>query len=415
MSSIRIALQNITKHRKDYFIAMTLIALATASLVFLQLLVAELKIGLHNAIKTSGFDTIVLNVAELKQNTYQMDYQAFKVIKDSLIKQLGNDFIITPILIEKVNLGRQPKDLFYRTNAAGVEAEFFLLRSFQLGDGNFFNDEEFKIGQDVVLISEDIHEKIFGHSNTFESRQVLYMKIDNKIYKLKVSGILKASMDPRYKKIFSNPVFTGIYLPLTFFKKSISLPMFFPHKMYTIQISDILIRSTDYRYYIKLRDAIIQRLKNSQIEFAESIYNFTNIKIQRMFDASTRLVNIFSGITIFAEIVVLTIVMVMVVQSRYREITIRKIEGATRKKIVTMFLGESMGVAGIGGLLGIVMGYLLKEVLFRISSEPLSRHDALVVLVGLSLSVLVGVLASIIPAIEAWRVEPVNGLKTPSR
>jgi putative ABC transport system permease protein len=415
MSNLNIAIKNIIKHRKDYFIATIIISMAMAALIFLQLLVRELKDGIHRAIDRSGFNIITLNVTDFTHQTEssQFNYLAFHALKDSLADRFEQKVAITPIQIQKVILGTKPDQLFFNTSAVGIEPDFFSLRSFPLTAGELFSSQQFEQGEAVILISGEIKEKIFGNSEQSVLNQPIYLGIGNQVRQLNIVGILKQELDRRYEKIFTNPVFAGVYVPLFYFKQEAFSPLsFLTQKIYTAPISDVVVKAKNAMDYNIMHDRLISYFNQIGIKFSESMYNFTNIKVQRLIDASEKLSKIFSLITILTEIIVLTIFMAIVVRSRHPEITIRKIEGATNMRVATMFFWEGIGVSLTGGLIGIIIGFLLKKFVFQIGNGELSPYAFLMFTAGFVLSILVGIVGTVIPAITAWRTKPVEGLKT---
>ncbi len=415
MNNIGIAFKNIVKHRKDYYIAFGIISIAMGSLIFLQLLVGELKIGLYNNINRSGFDVIGMNIRDItnqESSVSRFNYFVFNKFKDNFKKKFGEKIIITPIFLKKASIGTRSNNLLFRGNICGIESEFLSLRSYKLLEGKFFDSDDFNQGKAVVVISEEIKEKLFGKINHSIVNQPLYIDLDNVIYEVKIIGVLKNNHDRRYQTIFNNPVFTGFYTPLLGLKqKSFSPIPFITSNIRLPSISDILVKAKNYSDYINLREELVRYLHSNGIKFSESMYNLTNIKVQRLIDASKKLGNIFSILTLLTEVSVLTVIMVMVVRSRFREITIRKIEGAANRKIAAMFFWESIGVALSGGIIGIGIGCLFKNLIFRMSYEMLPQYALSVILAGFFLSIIVGIIASIIPATKAWRIRPVQGLK----
>jgi ABC-type antimicrobial peptide transport system permease subunit len=105
--------------------------------------------------------------------------------------------------------------------------------------------------------------------------------------------------------------------------------------------------------------------------------------------------------------------MMLAVLERSHEIAIRRVEGARRWHIALQFVVETGTVCAVGGILGVPMGLLLA--MLRCWLEPLETiawafppREATVVLVVVSA---VGLIAGLLPALRALRVDPVEVLR----
>ena len=104
-------------------------------------------------------------------------------------------------------------------------------------------------------------------------------------------------------------------------------------------------------------------------------------------------------------------------RTRTREIAVRLAIGAGRFRLIRLLLTESLVLAFLGGLGGIVVGYAGIEVLstFTIPTElPVKvpfRMDARVLLASLALSVLSALFCGLAPALQSTRADLVKGLK----
>ena len=107
--------------------------------------------------------------------------------------------------------------------------------------------------------------------------------------------------------------------------------------------------------------------------------------------------------------------------ARQREIAVRHSLGAVRKRLFAQFLTESLVLAGIGGLLGVALAWvLLKGILFAmpqytLPSEAEVELNVPVLLFTLSVSMLSGVLFGCVPAWQATRTDANEVLKESGR
>src|SRR5207247_2228548 len=102
--------------------------------------------------------------------------------------------------------------------------------------------------------------------------------------------------------------------------------------------------------------------------------------------------------------------MLMSVNERTHEIGIRKSLGARRRDIRNQFLAESVTLALLGGLLGLVSGVGLAAAVAAISPLP-TRVTAWSVALALGLGAGVGIVFGVHPAMRAARLDPVVALR----
>jgi putative ABC transport system permease protein len=123
------------------------------------------------------------------------------------------------------------------------------------------------------------------------------------------------------------------------------------------------------------------------------------------------------GIALFVGTLGVANIMMVTVTHRTTEIGIRKAIGARRSAILKQFLIESVMIAGLGGLVGVVLGVLLTVVggpylpryLPEISAPWVSGWS---VLGAFGVSLLIGLLAGTYPARRAARMKPIDAIRS---
>jgi ABC-type antimicrobial peptide transport system permease subunit len=95
---------------------------------------------------------------------------------------------------------------------------------------------------------------------------------------------------------------------------------------------------------------------------------------------------------------------------RVREVGTRKALGATGLNIMAQFLVESVVVTILGGLLGVVLGTGFTRVMSDLIQQPVVMSPRIVFL-GLSFSVVVGIVFGLYPAVKAARLNPIQALR----
>ena len=103
-------------------------------------------------------------------------------------------------------------------------------------------------------------------------------------------------------------------------------------------------------------------------------------------------------------------IMLVSVKERTREIGIRKALGAKAKDILRQFLIEAIVLTGTGGILGILVGFGIALVVRAATPLP-AAVSVWSVVVGLTVSVSIGLFFGIFPAQKAARMDPIVSLR----
>ena len=100
----------------------------------------------------------------------------------------------------------------------------------------------------------------------------------------------------------------------------------------------------------------------------------------------------------------------MLVTERTREIGIRKAVGAKRRIILFQFLNESVLLSLIGGIFGMVLGFLLSSLTGIMLDIPFAV-PMWAVISSLMVTSVVGLIAGIYPAAKASKLDPIEALR----
>jgi putative ABC transport system permease protein len=115
-----------------------------------------------------------------------------------------------------------------------------------------------------------------------------------------------------------------------------------------------------------------------------------------------------TGLALFVGGIGIMNIMFVSVAERTREIGLRKAVGAKRRAILTQFLLEAAMICVGGGMVGIAIAYPLTLAVSRILPARMSWR---VLLAALTVSALTGLLAGLVPAWRASRLDPVEALR----
>ena len=121
------------------------------------------------------------------------------------------------------------------------------------------------------------------------------------------------------------------------------------------------------------------------------------------------LVGVVSLSLVVGGIVIMNI-MLMVVSERTREIGLRKALGARRRDIMYQILTESVTLSTFGGVVGIMLGFGLAQIISKLTPLPAAVQVWSVVM-GIGITALVGLFFGLYPAMRAAKLDPIEALR----
>ena len=118
-----------------------------------------------------------------------------------------------------------------------------------------------------------------------------------------------------------------------------------------------------------------------------------------------------AGISLLVGGIGIMNIMLVTVTERTREIGIRRAIGAERRSIVAQFLMEAAMICGIGGVIGIGIGYLGTAFASKLIMQELILPSAGITIGAFAFSVSLGILFGMFPAVKASKLQPVVALR----
>jgi putative ABC transport system permease protein len=116
------------------------------------------------------------------------------------------------------------------------------------------------------------------------------------------------------------------------------------------------------------------------------------------------------GLSLVVGGIVIMNIMLMVVTERTSEIGLRKALGARRRDVIWQILVETVTLSTIGGVAGTAFGFAVALLVEQLTPVPAAVELWSVVL-GISMTILVGLVFGLYPAMRAAALDPIEALR----
>lgn len=131
---------------------------------------------------------------------------------------------------------------------------------------------------------------------------------------------------------------------------------------------------------------------------------------QKMNTAANQQLIWIAGISLLVGGIGVMNIMLVTVTERTAEIGLKKAIGAKRRRILAQFLTEASVLTGIGGLLGVLGGIGMSQLISKFMDTP-TALSVPAILVAVVFSVLIGLIFGLVPAVKASKLNPIEALR----
>lgn len=154
----------------------------------------------------------------------------------------------------------------------------------------------------------------------------------------------------------------------------------------------------------------LQASHNGQVDFTVSQQSQNLSTNNTVLDLLTKLIAGAAAISLLVGGIGIMNVMLVSVAERMHEIGIRKAIGATDRQILSQFMIEASFLSLSGGIIGIIVAYLI-DVALRLATDLKPQISWQIVLIASGVSLAVGIIFGSVPAFKAARKDPIDALR----
>ena len=281
------------------------------------------------------------------------------------------------------------------TMLLGVSPQYKEVRNLAILAGRFFDDQDATAHTKVAVVVAPFAVALFGSSQAAIGRSITVRGIP-----FVIIGVFKERVETFGQSEISSQTVLIPYEVARYFDGTNNVKQIF----FTMKDATLVPAASE-----EILAVIKSRHRPTSVYTAFNLTQVLNVMAQ-IANMLTIVLTLAAAITLIVSGVGIMNSMLANVQSRIREIGIRKALGATSREIRLQFLTEAVFLSLSGGLIGTLLGLAIPlSVSFLTPYKiPVSPWSAVI---ALGTSVLVGVLFGTLPANRAARLDPVQTLK----
>ncbi len=406
-TTLKLALQELGKNKLRTFLSLFGVTIGIFCIIGVLSTVSSLERNIQDGVKSLGTNTIYIDKwdyqggAEYPWWKY-VNRPSPKLIETKLIKEKigGNINIVFNFTAQSFIENENTR--LDGINYHGITEEFDKIQPIEIQYGRYLNQLEFAYGTPSVVIGYENAEKLFGNPERAVGKEV-----DLRNKKAIIVGVMKK----QGKSFIESWQFDqSVILSYKFMKQMLFNERFNNPK--------IIVKGSENMSTDALKDELkgamrsIHRLGPTQEDdFALNAISDFSKAVSSLF-ASVNLGGWMIGmLSLIVGAFGIANIMFVTVRERTPIIGLKKAIGAKKRTILMEFLLESALICIIGGIIGIVLVVIMAQVLTSVFDFNIYvSFNILTLAIGICVSI--GVLAGIIPAMIAAKMDPVVAIRS---
>lgn len=283
-------------------------------------------------------------------------------------------------------------------NIIGVNKTYFDVKKYKVVAGRNFRSDDYEHFSRIIMLDTKLAVKLFGTNDNALNKQV---SVGSKSYL--VVGVYK---DPNAGSALygmssgGNAVMTNTQLAAEFNVNEIEAAY--------VHVNDATQATTVGEEAAKVMTQV-SGVKTGHFTIFDMSKQIA--EINSAYGMMTTVIGAIAGISLLVGGIGVMNIMLVSVTERTREIGLRKALGATRRKILTQFLIESMVLTLLGGLIGLGLAAGLTSILNSNMADMKPSISFNVAIGSLLFSALIGMIFGILPANKASKLDPIEALR----
>jgi putative ABC transport system permease protein len=402
IEAFRIAVDSIWTHKLRTVLTLLGIIIGIASVVTVGGAIEGLGTFISNRVSSvlGGNAFIVARIARVNMSSEEFE-KVIKRNKDihpedmyAVERKCDTCDAISPMYSRTDDVKRGDRS-FFDASIAGVNSDLLKIQSVTIAEGRFVSDVDVAHGRTTAVIGSQIREELFGTGDAI-----------GKEVNIGGEPFTVIGVEARNGSMLGQSLDNKAYIPYTTFQKKYGTrrSVSFRVKAFT----DALYQATQDEVRLILR-ARHKLRPNKEDDFDILASSAVQDAIGQFTAAISMVVIPITLISLVVGGIVVMNIMLVTVTERTVEIGTRKSVGAKRSDILLQFLVESALLASLGGVIGVMLSYIVCFIIEKATSFPM-HITWFYIVAAIFFSCGIGLISGIYPAHKASKLNPIVAL-----
>ena len=400
LNLFKVSIRAVANNKMRSFLSMLGIIIGVAAVIIMMSIGQGSKESIRKDLATMGTNLLTIRPGADMRGGVRQDPSAMQTLKMADYERIVREKKFVTKVSPEVTASGQA--IYGNNNTTtsmyGESTEYLDIKLWTIEEGDCFTEEDIKKAAKVCVVGATIVKELFGNQHPV-GKTIRFKSIP-----MRVIGVLKSKGYNSWGMDQDNVIIA----PYTTVMKRINAQTYFSSivcSAITEELSDAAIEELTQmlRDNHKLKgDAVDDFTIHSQAEWMETMSS--------TMDTVTLILVVAAAFSLLVAGIGIMNIMLVSVTERTKEIGLRMAVGATGPVISLQFLIEAVLISVTGGLLGILLGCTVGEILIPMMGMP-SSVPAWSIYVSFMVCVFIGMLFGYIPAQKAANMDPIEAIR----
>ena len=391
LQSFKMALKSIWGNKLRSFLTMLGIIIGVASVIILVSIVNGYMSYMVESFSSMGVNQITVQYKAVASRTIDVDefYEFYEEHSDLYENMSPNVSVSVTV--------KHDSDTMDSTSVGGYSEDYLAIKDYEIEYGRNLQYSDMEARRKVAVIGAYVAEELYGGSQNAVGETV---KLNGDSYT--IVGVVERQTESS-SEFDDGCMDDFVWIPYSRAVKMARNAVINNHIFTSRDINDTETCTTE------LKNFLYEKMKSENLYTVTAMSSLLDSLNEQIAMMSMMLGGI-AGISLLVAGVGVMNIMLVSVTERTQEIGLKKAIGAKKGHILGQFLTEAAVLTSLGGIIGVVAGIILAEVISKVSEMPIVISvPAAIIAVAFSMGI--GIIFGLLPSYKAANLKPIDALR----